>query len=433
LKKPFYGWVIVGVCFLIGATEASAFQNILSIFMKPMVFEFGWSRASVTGAIAFGSICGGLLAPAVGPVLDRHGPKLVAFGGVLILSMGLFGMMFLSSLWQFYLFFGLGRMIAMGVLGLVISVTVPKWFVDLRGRALGVTWLGPRFGGVLLPPLVQFIILAEGWRTAWSILAVVVFLMSGIPSLLFLRRRPEDMGLLPDGVAPVSDRNESAINEERDRMSALVDNTEPVWTRSQAMHTRTFWMLTLMHSLLPFMNAGINFHIYPFLTDQGIREVIAVMILSTIAVFGAVGSVVWGTFAEKVRIQGLMAANVFVNGLVFLLLYWVVLFQYIGGLGIGTVFFLAALHGLFHGGRMPMLDVFWAKFFGRRHLGSIYSFSSPFRLSANAVGPVFAALCFDLFGSYVIPFYLFGAIFFIVGVISMYMKSPRLSAEIITY
>jgi len=60
LRRPFYGWIIVGVSFLIGFTESGVFQNILSIFMKPMVDEFGWSRASVTGAIAFGSLSGGL-------------------------------------------------------------------------------------------------------------------------------------------------------------------------------------------------------------------------------------------------------------------------------------------------------------------------------------------------------------------------------------
>jgi len=74
LRKPYYGWVIVGVSFLIGFTESGVYQNILSIFMKPMVDELGWSRASVTGAIAFGSFCGGILALAIGPLVDKYGP-----------------------------------------------------------------------------------------------------------------------------------------------------------------------------------------------------------------------------------------------------------------------------------------------------------------------------------------------------------------------
>ena len=98
MRKPYYGWVIVGVSFLIGFTEAGVFQNILSIFMKPMVRDFGWSRASVAGAIAFGSIFGGLLSLLVGPILDRHGPRVVAFWGICLLSSGLVAITFITHI-----------------------------------------------------------------------------------------------------------------------------------------------------------------------------------------------------------------------------------------------------------------------------------------------------------------------------------------------
>jgi MFS family permease len=142
LRKPFYGWIIVGVSFLIGFTESGVFQNILSIFMKPMVDEFGWTRASVTGAIAVGSIAGGLLSLVVGPILDRYGPRMVSFWGILILSLGLGAITFVDTIWQFYLFFGIGRMVAVGVLSLAISVSVVNWFVRFRGRAMGITRIG---------------------------------------------------------------------------------------------------------------------------------------------------------------------------------------------------------------------------------------------------------------------------------------------------
>ncbi|MCX5826257.1 MAG: MFS transporter, partial [Deltaproteobacteria bacterium] len=160
MRRPFYGWIIVGVSFLIGFTESGVFQNILSIFMKPMVNEFGWSRASVTGAIAFGSLSGGLLSLVVGPILDRHGPRMVSFWGILLLSLGLGAMMFVTHIWQLYLFFGVGRMIAVGVLSLVTSVSIANWFVLLRGRAMGIKGIGERLGSALLPLMVQFLILA---------------------------------------------------------------------------------------------------------------------------------------------------------------------------------------------------------------------------------------------------------------------------------
>jgi len=429
LKKPFYGWIIVGVCFLIGVTEVGVFQNILSIFMKPMAREFGWSRAAVTGAIAVGSISGGLISPLIGPVLDRYGSRMVAFWGIVFFSIGVFALMFIRHIWQLYLFFGAGRMIAVGMLNLVISVSVSNWFVRQRGRALGITRIGERIGSALLPPIIQFLILAYGWRTSWGVLGVVVFLLSGIPSILFLRRRPEDMGLLPDNAPPAAKNIQiDAPAEAHAWGKPLAALTEPVWTRAQAIRTRTFWTLTFLTCLIPFVQAGINFHIYPFLTDRGLNEQTAVGVISTIAVFGALGSISWGMMAERVRVQTLMAANLFGNSLIFLLIYWTVRFKTAGAFGIGLIFVLAALHGLLHGGRNTLISVIWAVFFGRSALGSIYSYSIPFRSVANACGPVFAALCFDLFGSYAVPFYLFAALFFLSGLISLRMQPPDLPA-----
>jgi MFS family permease len=429
LRRPFYGWTIVAVSFLIGFTESGVFQNILSIFMKPMVDEFGWTRASVTGAIAFGSISGGLLSLVIGPILDRNGPRMVSFWGILFLSLGLGAMMFVNHLWQLYLFFGVGRMVAVGVLSLSISVSVANWFVRYRGRAMGITRIGDRLGSALLPLMVQFLILALGWRMAWGTLGVVVFLISGIPALLFLRHRPEDMGLMPDGASPAStEAGAGNTFTEEERIDVVGDDAEPLWTRAQATHTKAFWTLTLITSLIPFLQAGINFHIYPFLTDQGFSETTAVFILSTIALFGMVGSPIWGMLTERFCIQRLLTANVVGNGLIFLVLYLAIRFKFDGALGISIIFLLAALHGIFHGGRNPMLPVIWAGFFGRRSLGSIYSLSNPFYFTANALGPIFAGICFDLFGSYALPFYFFVVIFFISGMVTMHMQPPKYPA-----
>ena len=178
-----------------GETESGAFQAILAIFMKPMANEFGWSRAAISGSISFGSLGGAIIAPFIGSILDRDGPRLTAFWGIFILSLGLIGMTFIHQIWQLYIFFSTGRMIVMGILLLFIPISVSKWFVSKRGRAMGIVWLGPFFGTAILPIGVQVFILSLGWRTVWSLLGIMVFLLSGIPVLLFLRKSPEDMGL----------------------------------------------------------------------------------------------------------------------------------------------------------------------------------------------------------------------------------------------
>lgn len=425
MRRPFYGWIIVGITFLIGVTQSGAVQNVLAIFMKPMAQEFGWSRAAIAGSIAFGSLFAGAVSPFVGPILDRHGPRMVSFWGILIMSSGLVAMQFVQHIWQFYLFFGVGRMIAIGVLSMVIAVSVSNWFVHQRGRAQGITWLGPQFGAAVMPALIQFFILSLGWRLAWSAMGTVVFLLSGIPALIFLRRRPEDMGLLPDGADRRPDLQESCPSvAEADSGDVCGDAPGPVWTRAAAVRTFSFWLLTGLHSLMAFQNAGLNFHVYPFLTDNGIEVIKAVLVLSTIAIFAALGSLLWGFFIERVSAQRLLAVNFACNGLVFLLLFWVVRYRYVALTGIWVVFVLAALHGLLYGGRQPMITCVWANFFGRKSLGSIFSFATPFRYTANAISPVFAAFCFDVFGSYALPFYFFVLTFFMAGLLSLNLRPP---------
>ena len=427
MKKPFYGWIIVGVAFLIGVTESGAFQAILAIFMKPMADEFGWSRAAITGSITIGSLSAAVLSPFIGPVLDRHGPRMTAFWGILFLSLGLVGMTFVSRIWQLYLFFGTGRMIAMGILFLVIPVSVSNWFIRKRGRALGIVSLGPHLGSALLPLLVQFFILVFGWRLAWSSLGIIVFLISGIPVLLFLRHRPEGMGLLPDGDAGVSKEVNPCETDDNISEASFVPDSKYSLTRTQAIRTSTFWLLTTVNSLILFVQAGINFHMYPFLTDCGMAPMTAVLVLAVINFSGAFGSISWGVFAEKMNVKTLLAVNVFFSSLLFLAIYRTALLQASGHTLIGMLFLLSVFYGVASGGRSPLLNIIWADFFGRHSLGSILGYSSPFRLTANALGPIFAAVFYDIYGSYTYPFYFFAVSFFIAGFICINMRVPKLS------
>ena len=254
--------------------------------------------------------------------------------------------------------------------------------------------------------------------------------MSGIPALLFLRHRPEDMGLLPDGDADIS--REVDPCEPADNISAatVAPAHEYSLTGSQAIRTSTFWLLTTVHSLIPFVQAGINFHIYPFLTDCGIAPMTAVLVLAVINFSGAFGSISWGVFAEKISVKTLLAVNVFFTSLLFLAIYWTALLKASGHTLIIMLFLLSVFYGVTFGGGGPLLNIIWADFFGRHSLGRILGYSSPFRLTANAVGPIFAAVFYDIYGSYKFPFYFFVVSFFIAGFICINMRAPELSENI---
>ncbi len=413
----FYGWVIVSVAFLVGITQAGVFQNILSIFMIPMEAEFGWNRSLITGAIAVGSLAGGFAGPVLGPLLDRHGPRMMAFWGITILSVGLVSLAWLSSLWQLYLFFGTGRMIAAGLLNLVVTVSVSNWFIKKRGRAMGIAHLGSRIGLAALPPIVQIMITGFGWRFAWVMLGLIVFFISAIPSLIFLRRRPEDVGLLPDGEDPgrSSEQNGSNGNGE----SSLENSTEEItWSRREILHTSSFWQLIVISCVILFVGAGTNFHIFPFLNDNGLSPEIAVTVISVVWILSAFGGLTIGFLAERIPVKILLGASLGLLGVVFISIFWVVT-------SVWLLFAFAVVYGFIRGALLPLLALIWVEFFGRLSSGTALGLSSVFRYSANALGPVFAAVCFDLLHNYYLPFYMFSALMLIGGLVSFWSKAPK--------
>ena len=413
----FYGWVIVSVAFLVGITQAGVFQNILSIFMIPMEAEFGWNRSLITGAIAVGSLAGGFAGPVLGPLLDRHGPRMMAFWGIAILSAGLVALAWLSSLWQLYLFFGTGRMIAAGLLNLVITVSVSNWFIKRRGRAMGIAQLGSRIGLAFLPPIVQIMITGFGWRPAWAMLGLIVFFISAVPSLIFLRRRPEDVGLLPDGEDPNLSTKQEGSNPEVE--SSTKKSVEDVtWSRQQILRTRSFWQLIVISCVIFFVGAGTNFHIFPFLNDNGLSPEIAVMVISVIWILSAFGGLTIGFLAERIPVKILLGASLSLLGVVFVSIFWVVT-------NVWLVFAFAAVYGFIRGAVLPLLSLIWVEFFGRFSSGTALGLSSVFRYTANALGPVFAAICFDLQHNYYLPFYLFSVLLLIGGIASFRSKAPR--------
>lgn len=412
-KKIFYGWTIVAVTFLIGFTQAGVFQNVLSIFLKPMSEEFGWNRSIITGSIAVGSLAGGILSPLVGPHLDRHGPRKLAFWGITLLSAGLIALSQLSSVWQLYLFFGTGRMIASGLLALVVTVSVSNWFIEKRGRAMGISQLGSRIGIAFLPLLVQHIIISYGWRTAWAVLGIIVFAFSALPSLIFLKRRPEDIGLLPDGRTPEEDLGTSAAKPG----SRVNLENEPVWTRKTVFRTTSFWQLVFVMCVIYLVGAGANFHLFPFMTDQGLPPTMAVLVITVLSVCAAFGGVLFGFLAERISVKKLMGGVLITIGILFFLVFWAVQKPV-------WMFIFAVVYGTIRGGVLPLIFLLWTEFYGRRSSGTVLGISGPFRLAANAVGPVSAAICFDLFHNYWIPFSAFSVLLLMAGCLCLVTKPP---------
>ena len=201
-KQPriFYGWYILAVGMVGALMTSGSSQLFMSIMLKPLTTEFGWSRTAATGAITTGTIMAGLFSYPFGKLADRYGPRLLTSVGALLTAGTYAAIASFSNLWQFYAVYVIGRVIATNtVSGVVPKTAAVNWFRRYRGRVMGFLTMTSPLGSSLLVFIAQIIMIHHGWRFVFIVFALATILLQALPAALVLRRRPEDMGLVPDG------------------------------------------------------------------------------------------------------------------------------------------------------------------------------------------------------------------------------------------
>src|ERR1700693_6121082 len=196
----FYGWIIVVVTFVTMAIGVNA-RTAFSLFFPPIINEFGWERGVTAGAFSFGFVISAAVSPLIGRLMDRGGPRAVMELGVALMGGGLLLAPLTTQPWHLYL--TIGVMVGAGSVCLGYSgqsLFLPNWFIRRRGLAMGLAFAGVGIGSVTLLPWVQHMIEQTGWRTACTAMGILILVVLA-PINLLLRKRPEDVGLLPDGDA----------------------------------------------------------------------------------------------------------------------------------------------------------------------------------------------------------------------------------------
>ena len=356
----------------------------IGVFIKPITEEFGWTRSQMAGAVTVGTLLGGVLAIFMGRIVDRFGPRWVLFAAFLTMGSMMLLMSRIEYLWHFYAITIVTRMTLQGVINLTCQTVVSKWFVKLRGRAIAIANAGQRIGTGIIPYTTQMIIGASGWRTAaWSI-GLIAWTLTLIPSALWLRRSPEDLGLLPDG--QVSESNEESA------AGARLDTHQISYTLTEARRTRTFYLLGAAFTLSSFIGTGVNFNLTPYLTDKGFAPTDAVTILMIWSFSGIAGSLTAGILAEKLKNQFLsIGFYIGVASVIAILLS-------VNDMPTGVIF--ALIHGGFFGAALIMQHIMLANYFGSPWIATIRGALVPWQLVGNALGPLAATLVFDTTGSY---------------------------------
>ncbi len=413
-KRVFYGWAIVAIALVTGMVSAGISAYGLAFFVVPMSMSLGVSRA-VFSSITLFRLAAVPVAPIVGVLLDKkHGSRLLLTFGSIAAGIMLLLTARVQSIWEFYLIFGVGFGLAITIMGgnLIAPAVIPKWFVRKRGRAIAVGTMGISMGGLVVAPLVGWLIAAFDWRTSWAILGAVVIVAISPLSAVFMRRSPEDIGLLPDGDVT---HKESAAQNERYRETS--GDSEYPWTVWEALRTRTCWVILGVQLLGFTALSPVIIHQVAYIRDKGFSPQTATLVATSLAFFAMVAKLTWGYLAERVHVQRLFPFCLLPAGLSLLLLIW--------ARSTPMLYAYALLHGLTMGGFPPLVNLAWSTYFGRRHMGAIQGVVAPISNLISALSPVLAGWLWDLRGSYALPFVAFAVMWLFAGLLMMLARTPK--------
>ena len=433
----FYGWVILGAAGSAMFVRNAAASLTIAVFVYPLWLELGWSRTTISFAAALGGLAATFMSPVVGYLIDRYGARNVLTASVLILGVStlalaratatfnvdlnftVFGITITIALlipWAFWIAYAIGRVIFSSPVQIGASVVVSRWFIRLRGRTNGILNLSHSVGMVLFPLIASVVIAQSGWRDAWLVLGVLVFVAALLPVALLISEQPEALGLRPDG-----DEEEPADEETPRpyRITQTEESEEPDWTTKEAVRTPTLWLLAIATGLLFLMQAGTNTHSNAFFQDQGLGEVIAGVGISFNAIFLGVGSIVWGRIVEKVPVRFVMAGIAIVMAAASFLFTTT-------DTAIEALAY-SALFGFGLGGMLTVPPVAYADYYGRRSLGTIRGITEPFTTFGQAVGVMIPGLVFDYItdGDYMPFFFAAGAVGILTALISLFATQPK--------
>jgi MFS family permease len=413
-RLPFYyGWLIVGIAFVtmaIGVTARTGF----SLLMPPLINEFGWDRGLVAGAFSFGFLVSAVLSPIAGRMMDAQGPRVVILTGLLLMTAGLLLAPFIERPWHLYVTLGV---LVGGGANLMTYTThsqfLPNWFVRRRGLAISIAFAGVGVGAITLLPWLQSIIVTDGWRAScWAIGLLAIFVVG--PLNLLVRKKPEEIGLLPDGASKIVSAAEKRASNIVDLVWATIE-----WTLARAARTSRFWWIALGYFCGTVAWYAVQVHQTKYLIEIGFTPLVAAWALGVVSVVGIPGQIIIGALSDRFGREWAWTAGCAGFAICYfalialehspsnVLLYLMVISQ--GFLG----YALTSVMG-------PIV----AEIFEGPHYGSIFGTITVALIGGGAAGPWITGIIHDATGSYRLAFLLVIACC-IISVAAIWIAAPR--------
>ncbi len=412
-SKFYYGWIIVAVA-LISMAFWMGIRTSFSVFYVALLEDFPWNRGGSAGVQSMALITYTCMAPLVGGLIDRFGPRRVIAPGILLLAVGLMLCSKIEFLSQFYIFYGVVAGTGISCIGIVsYSAILAHWFEKKRGLASGIAVSGMGLGTFLLVPMSQSFISMWGWRMTFIITGCLVLIILVPTNALFLRHKPQELGQHPDG-SPPSDSNHK--NPSQDQPSKTQDND---WTLRKTANTLRFWSLVLF----PFFGSIAVFiivvHQVRFLVDQGIDKMAAAFIFAMVGIISSIFRVFWGWLSDRISREltytmGIVCGCLGAGSLLLFEIHRAAFFTY--------SFFV--LFGMGWGVTAPMFIAVAADLFKGRIFGLIYGFVEAGIGIAGAFGAWIAGFIFDKTQSYQLAFILV-IVTFLLSCFFCWLAAPR--------
>ncbi|MEZ4503490.1 MAG: MFS transporter [Dehalococcoidia bacterium] len=366
-RRPFYGWWIVLVGALVAFSSGPGQSFTFSVFIDSIIEDTSLNRTVISALYAVGTGLSALMVFTVSRLADRHGARSTLIAAAIGLGVACFAMSWAHGALLVFLAFSALRALGQGSLTINSTLLTAQWFVRRRGRAMALMGLGFPVSVAVIPPVARFLIDTIGWREAYGVLGVMVWLLVLPGALLVVRERPEDMGLHPDGA------NEPPPGE---ALSAPgVDEL-----RRPVLSSPRFWVLAIPLSTTSLVVTGLVFHQAAILDEQGLSAQTAAAIFVPYALSSAGVSLVAGDLADRFGPK---------------LVFACAMLTLLGGMGLALVMdslALAIVYAVLIGGSggfsRIVNGVTWAHFYGRRALGRVQGSAVMVNISASALGPL---------------------------------------------
>jgi len=407
--KFFYGWWIVGACFFFAFyIGGGVFYGFTSIF-EPIVDEFHWSYTQVSLAASLRGIEVGLLAPVIGLLVDRWGPRRLMFVGAIMAGSGLILLSRVNSLPMFYVAFFVISLGLSSSSSTVLMTSVANWFHQRVSLVAGITISGFGLGGLLVPVIVQLIDTFD-WRTAMVIWGIGAWVLC-IPLSLLVRHKPETYGYLPDGDTSIVATPDEALGPPqipRDKTGI-----------KQTLTNVSFWHIALAHMGLGMAIAAVITHVMPYLSSIGIARSTSSQMAAAIPLVSIGGRLGFGWLGDRyhkkwMAVLGLTLATA---GLL--------CFEAAPGVGTWLLVIFIILFSFGYGGTHTIRVALVREYFGRARFGTVHGLIIGLLMTGQIIGAPLAGWTYDTWGSYQGIWFIFAALTFVSVIIMATTPAAR--------